>query len=102
MDKRKQGEKEVKDVDWKRIFSFSFKDLFPYLIVFFHDHLFILLSALRWVHTLFQSKCSTDYDLELLLLISSSLSFPQGDPVAAYVFFLVCLLLLPTLVSFLQ
>ena len=50
---------------------------------------FILQSVLRQVHSLFQSEFSTGYDLVLRLSVSSILSFPQGHPVAACVFFLI-------------
>jgi hypothetical protein len=56
-------------------------------------HSFIMLSVLRQLHMLFQSKFST---VLLPFSISSILSFPQGFPVAAYVFFIV----FPSLVSF--
>jgi hypothetical protein len=64
-------------------------------------HLFITQSVLRQAHSLFQSEFSSECDQVLLLAVDSILSFPQGRPVDAYVFFL----LFPTLIfllSFLQ
>ena len=58
--------------------------------------LIILLSVFRQVHSLFQSKFSTECDLVLPLSIDGIFSFPQGHPVASYVFFLV----FPSLLSF--
>jgi hypothetical protein len=55
---------------------------------------FIPQSALRRVHSLFQSEFSTECDLLLSLSICSICSL--GHPVAAYVFFLV----FPSLLSF--
>jgi hypothetical protein len=48
------------------------------------------------------SEFSTQCDLVLPVSISTILSFPQGHPVAAYVFFLVFPSLLSFLLSFLQ
>jgi hypothetical protein len=63
----------------------------PFIHPFTHPFIrsFIPQSALRQVRSPFQSEFSTQYDLVLPLSISSNLSFPQGHPVAAYVFFLV-------------
>ena len=55
-----------------------------------------LTSVLRQVRSLLQSEYAKKCDLVLPLLISSTLSFPQGHPVAAYVFFI----LFPSLLSF--
>jgi len=56
---------------------------------------FVLLTVLRQVQTLFQSEFSQDCDLVLPLSVSSTLDFPQGNPAATYVFFLV----LPSLLT---
>jgi hypothetical protein len=61
----------------------------PLCVVVIHSQ-----SVLRQVHNLFQSEFCTDSNL--VLLISSILYFPQGQPVAAYVFFLV----FPSRISF--
>ena len=45
--------------------------------------------VLRQAHSLFQSEFSIQCDLVHLVSISSILSFPYGQPVAAYFFFLV-------------
>ena len=50
-----------------------------------------LLSVLLQVHSLFQSKLSTKYDLMNPLSISSMLSFIYVHPVAAYICFLILL-----------
>ena len=70
--------------------------LLPYLI---HSliHAFIPQSVLLPIRSLFQSEFSTEGDLVLLLSVSTILSFPQGRPVAAYVFFLVLQLLYPSM-----
>ena len=49
----------------------------------------ILLSVILHVHTSFQSQFSTECDLVLPLSIFSTFSLPEGQPVAAYIFFLV-------------
>jgi len=49
----------------------------------------ILLSVLRQVHILVHSEFPPHCDLVLPISISSILSFLQGHPVDAYVFFLV-------------
>ena len=53
-------------------------------------------SVLRQDRSLLQVEYSKKCDIVLPLLISSILSFPQGHPVAAHVFFL----LFPSLLSF--
>jgi hypothetical protein len=58
---------------------------------------FVVWPVLHQVHSLFQSLFSTECDMVLSLSISSILSFPEGHPVAAYVFFFV----FPSLISFL-
>jgi hypothetical protein len=64
-------------------------------------HSFItLLPVLQ--QRLFQSKFSIEGDLVLPLSISSTLSFPEDHPVAAYVSLLVFLSLLSFPLSFLQ
>ena len=52
-------------------------------------HLFILVSVLQQVHSLFQSKFSTQCDLLLPRSTSSTLFSPYGHPVAAYVLLIV-------------
>ena len=65
-------------------------------------HSFIPPSALRHVHSLFQSEFSTECDLVLPLSVPSIPSFPSGRPVVAYFFFLIFPSLLPCPVPFLQ
>ena len=52
-------------------------------------HTFIYRLDLPLVHSFFQSQFSTGSDLVLPLSNSIIFSFPQGDTVAAYVFFLL-------------
>jgi hypothetical protein len=59
-------------------------------------HSFFFLSALLQVRSPFQSQICTRCVLVLPHSVSSTLSFPQGQPVAAYVFFLI----FPSLRSF--
>ena len=59
--------------------------------------IFIPLSVLRQVRSLFQSEFSTECDLVLPVSISSTFAFCYCHSVAAYVFFLV----VPSLLSFL-
>jgi len=61
--------------------------------------LLLLIHSKFWrqVRSLFQNEFSIAGDLELPLSISCILSFPKGHPVAAYVFLLVFLSLLPTI-----
>ena len=59
-------------------------------------------SSPQSVRSIFQIEFSTEYDLVLPLSIYSILSFPQGLPVAAYVFFIVFTSLLPFPLSFRQ
>ena len=54
----------------------------------------LIKQSVLHVHSLFQSKFSTERDLVLHLSISNFLLFPYEHPVAAYVFFLVYLSLL--------
>ena len=69
-----------------------------------------LLSAVKWiflfvlwqVHSLFQSKLSTQYDLMLSLSICSIFSFIYVHPVATYIFFLIFLSLFSFAISFHQ
>jgi len=63
-----------------------------------NGHSFIPLSALRQLHRLFQSEFSNECDLVLPLSISSIVCLPYGQPVAAYVFFLV----FPSVISLFQ
>ena len=81
--------------------------IFFFLFFFFNSmydwafsHIASLLSSVKWifllsillqVHSLFQSKKPTEYDLMLPLSISNILSFIYVHPVAAYVFLLVFL-----------
>ena len=51
-------------------------------------------SVLRHIPTLFQSEFPVECDLELPFSVSSIFFFSYGNPVAAYVFFLVLLYLL--------
>jgi len=64
-------------------------------------HSLILSSLLRQLHTLFQSEFTTQGDLVLPLPSSTTLSFPQGHPVAAYLIFSVFQSFLPFPLSFL-
>ena len=59
-------------------------------------YLFILFSAIRQVHSLFQSEFFADCDLVLHFSISCNLCFPYGHTVDVYVFFFV----FPSLLSF--
>ena len=59
---------------------------------------FIPWSVLEQVLSIFQNEFSIQCDLLLLLSIPRTLSFPEGHPVASYVFFLV----LSSLLSFLS
>jgi hypothetical protein len=52
-------------------------------------HVFIPYSVLRQVHSLFQSEFSTQWDIVLLLSISSILSLSDGNPLATYFLFLL-------------
>ena len=58
------------------------------------DSSFIRLTF-RQVHSLFQIEFTTRYDLVFPFMISTTLSLPQGHPVASYIFF-VCF---PSLLS---
>ena len=52
-------------------------------------YVYITQSVLRQVHSLCQTQFSTECGIVLLLPISRILSFPEGHPIAAYIFFLV-------------
>jgi hypothetical protein len=68
----------------------------------FLNYINIPLSVFQQFHSLFQIYFATDGDLALPLLISNILSFHNGDPEAAYLFFLLFSSLLSILLSFLQ
>ena len=53
------------------------------------SRLFILYSVYEMLTAFFESEFSTKCELVLPLSVASILSFPSGNPVAAYVFFLV-------------
>jgi hypothetical protein len=83
--------------NWLRLENFSTKSGLTLLAVvhsFIHSFIHSLLSAVRQVHSLFQIQFSTEWDPVLPLSIFSTLSFPLGHPVTAYVFFLILLSLL--------
>ena len=58
--------------------------IYEYIPHFIHS----LHNVLREVHSIIQSKFSTQCDLVLPLSVSSILQFPSGHPLADYVFFL--------------
>jgi ABC-type multidrug transport system permease subunit len=61
-----------------------------------------LTNVYSLIHSFLQSHFIIEYDLVLLLSISSITFLPYGYPVAAYLFFLIFLSLLSFPLSFLQ
>jgi len=76
--------------------------IFTHAPCYYYVIITTLQSVLRQDHRFFRIEFSTQYHLLLSLSVSTSLSFPQGHPVAAHVFFLVFSSLLSFPSSFLQ